>query len=212
MNSDHANDQKALARMVADLKRELADATIKARQTDKFLTYICEANEGKAGGVEAWNLLAEGRHGMSEIQQRSIIKFGKDAYNRPSVDVRDALGIDLFAWVGSPPTPTMGCCMHKDLNYEIRQCRNIAPQTIAHHQLHGASLRDNKKGEHDLARHYFLDVIGILLMFADVSNIRYGTDHTIPRTTANPVSLSLLSSGIGWINPIDEIGRLVSTY
>lgn len=152
--------------------------------------------------------------GMSEIQQRSIIKFGKDAYNRPSVDVRDALGIDLFAWVGSPPTPTMGCCMHKDLNYEIRQCRNIAPQTIAHHQLHGASLnhRDNKKGEHDLARHYFLDVIGILLMFADVSNIRYGTDHTIPRTTANPVSLSLLSSGIGWINPIDEIGRRVSTY
>ena len=102
MNSDHANDQKALARMVADLKRELADATIKARQTDKFLTYICEANEGKAGGVEAWNLLAEGRHGMSEIQQRSIIKFGKDAYNRPSVDVRDALGIDIFAWVGSP--------------------------------------------------------------------------------------------------------------
>jgi hypothetical protein len=40
-NSDHANDQKALARMVEDLKKdelfiELANATIKAKETDNF--------------------------------------------------------------------------------------------------------------------------------------------------------------------------------
>ena len=43
-------------------------------------------------------------------------------------------------------------------------------------QLFGSLLnhKDDKKGEHDLVRHFFLSVIGILLMFPDVSNIRYG--------------------------------------
>ena len=53
---------------------------------------------------------------------------------------------------------------------------NVLGGAIKLIQLLGSLLnhKDDKKGEHDLARHYFLTVIGILLMFPDVSNIRYG--------------------------------------
>ena len=223
MNSDHANDQKALARMVEDLKKEeafveLADTAIKAKEADKLLTYVCEENERKlaaVGGIEGWNRLSanECRDRDAEALRAAVVRIGKDAYDKLSPEDRDALGIDLFAWVG--------CCMHKDLNCtksgstamsaywsankrtpprllmnrdKAAAVKNVPSSTasaptqvnvpnkavggaIKLIQLIGALLnhKDDKKGEHNLARHYFLSIIGILLMFPDVSNIRYGS-------------------------------------
>lgn len=222
MNSDHANDQKALARMVEDLKKEesfieLADAAIKAKETDNFLTYAYEENEKKladAGGLTGWNSLSddERQERDARASRATICRIGQDAYNKLTPEDREALGVDLFVWVG--------CCMHKDLNctkagshsmstywsankrtpprpllnrdkaaaYKKNSptnatstptpeiVENVLGGAIKLIQLLGSLLnhKDDKKGEHDLARHYFLTVIGVLLMFPDVSNIRYG--------------------------------------
>lgn len=224
MNSDHASDQKLLARMVANLKKEealieVADIAFKAKQNDNLITYMYEANEAKivdAGGLEAWNHLPaeEQNQRTANAVRNAIIKFGEDAYQKLSPEERDVLGVDLFIWAG--------CSMHKDMNctksgshmmseYWITSNRtppcplmnrdraaaarkhatsevpdsNTEPQPTAKMfggavkllQLLGALLnhKDDKKGEHDLARHYFLTVIGYLLLFPDVSNVRYGS-------------------------------------
>ena len=224
MNSDHASDQKLLARMVANLKKEealieLANTAIKAKQSDSLITFMYEANEAKladAGGVEAWNRLPaeEQNQQTSNAIRKAIIKFGEDAYQKLSPEERGTLGVELFVWAG--------CCMHKDMNCTKSGSHAMSEYWVASNrtppcplmnrdraaaarkasnseapdnntelqaptktfggaikllQLLGALLnhKDDKKGEHDLARHYFLTVIGYLLLFPDVSNVRYGS-------------------------------------
>jgi hypothetical protein len=62
---------------------------------------------GKAGGVEAWNVLSPAEQTARDVKMDDIMAvLGREAYNM--LDPVDRRILDLFIWGG--------CCMHKDLN------------------------------------------------------------------------------------------------
>ena len=114
--TDHAADQKKLARLVREWKQD-ADRELRgekemlvrgeaeivgavAKAWDEVLTEV--------GGIESWESLSKERQDdlLGSIVHRVRVMFGEEAYEK--LTPAEKRRADLFIW--------MGCAMHKDLN------------------------------------------------------------------------------------------------
>ncbi|KAJ3831591.1 hypothetical protein F5878DRAFT_549340 [Lentinula raphanica] len=116
MCGDHANNEKATAHEIQNLKKEasiehLGEKKINEKSPAEIVFYLAAWNAKKleeVGGIDAWNCLSPREQAVkdSSIAQRLITELGQAEYDSLGVDERRE--IDLFIW--------SGCCMHKDLN------------------------------------------------------------------------------------------------
>ncbi|KAF8954451.1 hypothetical protein BDZ97DRAFT_1590776, partial [Flammula alnicola] len=116
LGSDHAEDQKRLARLLL-LWKIISEKEIRGRRymeataISDLLPIILEANNQKiqdAGGVEAWDALSEAEKDRrdAEVYKKLCLRFGEEAWSKLSAEeLREA---QLFVWAG--------CCMHKEMN------------------------------------------------------------------------------------------------
>lgn len=116
MNTDHAEDQKKLVRLIGCLKelceRETrGEKVLLSKSVNESLPLLLTMRNKviqEAGGSEVWN-------GLSEVEQSKLnervyrelcIQLGHEDFGRLSSTEKEV--IDFFVWAG--------CCMHKDLN------------------------------------------------------------------------------------------------
>jgi len=115
-NGDHANDQKLVYEILAEMKAELALQTLGSeclvemdlQEYDDLLSAEGASCVEKAGGSAKFNALSAEEKAKigSDMMKDMTQRLGKDAYNKLSDQEKRKL--DLFVWAG--------CCMHKDLN------------------------------------------------------------------------------------------------
>ena len=114
--TDHAADQKKLARLIKEWKRE-SDRELRGQEElllrgeVEIIGAVVKAWDGvpaEVGGVESWELLSKEKQEevLGGVIRRVRVTFGEEAYEKLApADKRRA---DLFIWTG--------CAMHKDLN------------------------------------------------------------------------------------------------
>ncbi|KAF8310005.1 hypothetical protein DL93DRAFT_2140948 [Clavulina sp. PMI_390] len=147
---------------------------------------------------------AEQLKANEEVMRSAMKKIGQQTYNNLPPEAKTGLG-RVIPWMGCCMHKDLNCTRagaagaskwwaangkapplalwNKDISKhapnrpltEAEQKSNAGAIKLL--QLLGALLnhKDDKKGEHDLARNWFLDTMGKLLMFPDVSNVRFGT-------------------------------------
>ena len=114
--TDHAADQKKLARLVQRWKRDV-DRELRGmkemlvRGEVEILGAVAKAwGEilARVGGLESWRLLLEERQNeqLCSIVRKVRMAFGEEAYEKLTPTEKHC--VDLFIWTG--------CAMHKDLN------------------------------------------------------------------------------------------------
>jgi hypothetical protein len=116
MCTDHAADQKKLARLVEEWKRD-ADRELRgekemlARGDAEIIGAVAKAWDeilAEVGGLESWELLSKERRDqlLDSIVHKVRVMFGEEAYEK--LTPAEKRRVDLFIWTG--------CAMHKDLN------------------------------------------------------------------------------------------------
>lgn len=126
LGTDHAKDQKKLARLIEQWKTA-SDRTVRGEKYMKgadlveLLPIIAEENEQKileAGGVDAWEALPDTEKDSRDrvIYGRLCTRFGKTAWAALSAEERN--NAQLFVWAG--------CCMHKEMNLVKGGARAVA--------------------------------------------------------------------------------------
>jgi hypothetical protein len=116
LGSDHAEDQKKLARLAKEWKKICAlhlhgEKLMQATALIDLLPILMEEKERKiqeAGGPAAWEALPEcEKDRLDQIgYDRLCQRFGKKAWE--SLTDAERHEIQLFIWAG--------CCMHKEMN------------------------------------------------------------------------------------------------
>ncbi|KAF8066031.1 hypothetical protein FPV67DRAFT_1417864 [Lyophyllum atratum] len=116
MNTDHAEDQKKLARLLKAMKEAYererrGEKIVESMRIEEMLPILLQASKNAvtaAGGSDAWN-------GLSEQEQDALnLKAYRDLCAEVGQKDYDALAdadkrsVDFFVWAG--------CCMHKELN------------------------------------------------------------------------------------------------
>ncbi|KZT21212.1 hypothetical protein NEOLEDRAFT_1158276 [Neolentinus lepideus HHB14362 ss-1] len=114
--SDHAEDQKKLARLMKTWKTHIdcelrGEEVLLEKSSLELLTIISGINDQKfkdAGGIDAWCQLphAEQIAQDEKAWKDAVVQYGKNAFNKLSDEAKDEA--ELWVWGG--------CCMHKDLN------------------------------------------------------------------------------------------------
>jgi hypothetical protein len=116
MMSDHANDQKKLARLLQEIKEACFKESLgEERMIDMSIPELYNLiNKGHSekvaafGGQQKWNALSEAEQLKADAEMMSaiLLKLGNEAYTQLSEEERhDA---ESFIWAG--------CAMHKDMN------------------------------------------------------------------------------------------------
>ncbi|KAI0311301.1 hypothetical protein OF83DRAFT_1223333, partial [Amylostereum chailletii] len=116
MLSDHASDQKRLAELIENLKRDVdwerrgrdALATLTNIEFVLFLQGYMEQCIHEAGGIHAWELLDE-RERTTRAEHTRVValrQLGQTHFAKLSAE--EQRWVDLFIWAG--------CGMHKEMN------------------------------------------------------------------------------------------------
>ncbi|KAF8059514.1 hypothetical protein FPV67DRAFT_1426248 [Lyophyllum atratum] len=116
LGTDHAEDQKKLARLILEWKT-VTDLTLrgqhymKAMPASELLPIIMEACNEKieaAGGIESWEVLPEAEKDKRDkvIYDGLCRRFGESGWEKLSE--QEKMDARLFVWAG--------CCMHKEMN------------------------------------------------------------------------------------------------
>ncbi|KAH7922726.1 hypothetical protein BV22DRAFT_1016713 [Leucogyrophana mollusca] len=116
MLTDHAEDQKKLARLIAEWKQwcerevrgEKALATLPPDDVESMIWEITNTVIETAGGLEKWDTLSadEREFRLQEARRELHVKIGQEHFASLSEDEKNV--VDFFVWAG--------CCMHKELN------------------------------------------------------------------------------------------------
>lgn len=116
MHSDHAEDQKKLARLIAQWKLSNSRDSLGHQALQKISNFdlinlLDNAQKERItelGGQEAWDALSvEDRDKLTDEFTSAIThRLGEEAYSQLSDDEKKKF--DYFVWAG--------CCMHKELN------------------------------------------------------------------------------------------------
>jgi hypothetical protein len=116
MHTDHAEDQKKLARLVRAWKdlcdRELrGELLLLSTLPEDLLPILVQESQQKiedAGGADAWAVLSEKEQADRNaiIYKKLCTRFGQSAYDALTEEEKNE--VDFFIWAG--------CCMHKELN------------------------------------------------------------------------------------------------
>jgi hypothetical protein len=117
LGSDHAEDQKKLARLLEEWKK-ISDRAMRGEKhmqqmaLNELLPIIAEESERKieaAGGIAAWEAMSEDEKDLWDCgayERLVCAQFGEEAWEKLSdAEQREA---QLFIWAG--------CCMHKEMN------------------------------------------------------------------------------------------------
>ncbi|GLB36791.1 hypothetical protein LshimejAT787_0310830 [Lyophyllum shimeji] len=116
MNTDHAEDQKKLARLLQAMKdayerERRGEKIVESMDLAEMLPILCQASTNAmttAGGPDAWNELSEEEQEALNLKAYHDLCtiLGKKDYD--SMSDTDKRTVDFFVWAG--------CCMHKELN------------------------------------------------------------------------------------------------
>jgi hypothetical protein len=116
MNSDHAKDQKKLAKLLQEIKQSLLHEKLgEERLLDMDLSELKglleQANNQKlkdVGGQSNWDALSDTERLQKDSNMMSavVLKLGQEVYSQLPDEEKHK--VDFFIWVG--------CSMHKDLN------------------------------------------------------------------------------------------------
>ena len=126
LRSDHAEDQKKLARMLEEWKK-ISDRALHGKKymqslaLAELLPIIAEESAHKievAGGPDAWEALSESEKDKWDHAAYDCLcsRFGEEAWAKLSDQERREA--QLFVWAG--------CCMHKEMNSVKGGARTMA--------------------------------------------------------------------------------------
>ena len=116
MLTDHAADQKKLARNIEEWRRECyfklqGEQVLLSMPLAESVAIIREENDKKfatAGGIDVWNSLPEDAKDEinAAVYKKVCIRLGVAEFEK--LTLQEKQDVELFIWAG--------CCMHKELN------------------------------------------------------------------------------------------------
>ena len=116
MHTDHAEDQKKLARLIQMWKKlcehELCgELLLWSMLPEQLLPLLLTESQQKiteAGGPDAWAMLSEEEQAVQNaaLLTNICLRFGQEAFD--ALTEEQKIEVDFFIWAG--------CCMHKELN------------------------------------------------------------------------------------------------
>ncbi|EPQ56563.1 hypothetical protein GLOTRDRAFT_40296 [Gloeophyllum trabeum ATCC 11539] len=150
MNSDHAEDQKKLARYIQDWSQSasrflLGEKALDAKTSDEIVLLVAGALLQKisaVGGQLVWESMSEEDQLKHSAEMLTELKttIGSEVYEAlPEAQKRE---LNLFIWVG--------CCMHKEMN-SVKGGNTAMTGWWAAHGILGPILLPNKFNTANLA-------------------------------------------------------------
>ena len=125
MNSDHANDQKKVAQLLYDWKRDASLVSLghgklselSPHEAESFAQSVMRSAVDRCGGLLEWDALSEGERNTchAEVHHAHVQELGRSIYT--SLSESDRRQMDAFVW--------LGCAMHKDLNCVKGGCKTF---------------------------------------------------------------------------------------
>ncbi|KAK6987769.1 hypothetical protein R3P38DRAFT_3445906 [Favolaschia claudopus] len=116
LGTDHANDQKKLARLITEWVRNsrtvmLGKRWLSSASMQQYMPTILQFSNDKianAGGLDAWNALSEEEKAIRDIEvcRALYCHFGEQEWKNLSAEER--FEAESLVWCG--------CCMHKEMN------------------------------------------------------------------------------------------------
>ncbi|KAK7025788.1 hypothetical protein R3P38DRAFT_3269427 [Favolaschia claudopus] len=201
LGTDHANDQKKLARLITEWVRNsrtvmLGKRWLSSASMQQYMPTILQFSNDKianAGGLDAWNALSEGEKAIRDIEvcRALYCHFGEQEWKNLSAEERfeaellgGVEGMKLF-WesIGGPAPVKL---MNKANASAVKNSNSgSAASEKALDASEGGAVKltsllgalfnhkDDKRGQQDTFKLYFEDVLGFKVSCPDTSNTRF---------------------------------------